>query len=253
MNIYARTKSFDNKDGTKREYLYLVESVWIPEKKSSRQKNICCLGRIDSDDIQKTIDNMLKNLSKYSDRLEVLEICKDINVTSNKIYGEILIFKKLWKELNFEGILRHYYEKSCRIVDITEAVFAMVCNRLIEPGSKRGAYEWKEDVHCPEWDKYSLHHFYRSLDFLEKHKEEIEKDYFFNMRDLFNLKVNVMMFDTTSISYWGKGDKAKEFLAHGYAKNKRFDLKQLVVGIVMDQQGMPLAHEVWCYFKNYSI
>jgi len=37
------------------------------------------------------------------------------------------------------------------------------------------------------------------------------------------------MFDTTTVSYWGKGKKAEDLLAYGYAKNKRFDLKQLVI------------------------
>ena len=114
-------------------------------------------------------------MKNTSDKLKVLDICKDINPVSSKTYGELLIFKKIWEELNFDTILKYYYEKTARMVDVAEAIFAMVCNRLIEPGSKRGTYEWKKDVHCPEWDKYSLHHFYRSLDFLIEHKEEIEK------------------------------------------------------------------------------
>ena len=246
MNFYGRIKSFKNKNGTTRDYLYIVTRLsGIKKKQYSVQKTICSLGRVDKEDTKEAVNSILKNLEKHSDKLKVLDICKDINPVSSKTYGELLIFKKIWEELNFDTILKYYYEKTARMVDVAEAIFAMVCNRLIEPGSKRGTYEWKKDVHCPEWDKYSLHHFYRSLDFLIEHKEEIEKDCFYRVRDLFNLKVNVMMFDTTSVSYWGEGKKADELLVHGYAKNKRFDLKQLIIGIIMDQQGMPLAHEVW--------
>ena len=52
MSIYARIKSFKNKDGSKRDYLYLVESVWDKEKKQCRQRSICCLGRLDKEDVE---------------------------------------------------------------------------------------------------------------------------------------------------------------------------------------------------------
>jgi len=245
MSIYARVKTFKNKDGSHRDYVYLVESVWDKNKKSCRQRNICNLGRVDGEDTKETIANLLMNLSKYTDKIRILDICKDIDTKTSKVYGEILILKKLWKDLNFEKILKKYFKESRKEKDLTEAIFALVSNRIIDPHSKLGTYKWKETVHSPEWDKYGLHDFYRAMDFLIAHKEIIEQETFYEVKDLFNLKVNVVMFDTTTVSYWGKGKKAEDLLAYGYAKNKRFDLKQLVIGVIMDQSGFPLGHEVW--------
>ena len=63
--------------------------------------------------------------------------------------------------------------------------------------------------------------------------------------DLFNQHVDVVLMDTTSVVYWGDGDKADKILDYGYSKQKRFDLKQVIVGIFMTKDGMPIGHEVY--------
>lgn len=245
MSIYARIKNFKNKDGSVRSYLYLVESIYDPVTKMAKQRNICNLGRLDDPNITNVVDNLIKHLSKFSEKVKILNMEEDIDVDEAKTYGEIQIFRKLWQNLGFEKVLRKYFEQTNKQVDLVEAIFAMVCNRLIAPSSERETNEWKKDVYEPKWENYDLHHFYRALDFLIEHKEDIELKLFNRNKNLFNYKVDVVMFDTTSVSYWGEGEKAEELLKYGYPKNKRNDLKQLVIGIIMDQGGFPIGHEVW--------
>lgn len=240
--MFTRTKKFKNKDGSIREYLFIVENQWVKGK--IKQRTVANLGRIDKVLKSGRMDALAESIAKYTQKKEVLDICKDINPLFSQNYGEIGIFRKLWKNLGLEKIFSKYFSETEKEVDLVEALFALVCNRLVAPSSKREAYEWKKEVYQPEWDQYQLHHFYRALDFLQENKEKMERELFDNTKDLFHTKVNVMMFDTTTISYWGKG-KGNELLAHGYSKNKRFDLKQLVVGLIMDDQGVPLGHEVW--------
>jgi len=52
------------------------------------------------------------------------------------------------------------------------------------------------------------------------------------------------MFDTTSIKYWGEGQDV-EALQYGYSKEKRGDLKQLIIGILMTKDGLPVACEIF--------
>jgi len=235
MSIYARVKNFKNKDGSTRSYLYLVESTYDPKTKMSKQRNICNLGRIDDPGTSKVVDNIIKHLSEFSEKIKILNIEQDIDVDEAKTYGEIQIFRKLWKDLGLEKVLTKYFSKTNKQVDLVEAIFAMVCNRLIAPSSERAMNRWKEDVYEPKWDRYDLHHFYRALDFLADHKENLELSLYKASKDLFNYKVDVVMFDTTSVSYWGEGEVANELLKYGYPKNKRNDLKQLVIGIIMDR------------------
>jgi transposase len=245
MSIRAEIKKQKNKDGTTREYLYLVESYWDKEKKAPRQRSICSLGRVDTLKEEDMIDKLIQSLQKYSNKMQIINSCIDISPESSKTYGEIQIFKRLWKDFGFKDILNKYFKETNKEINLTDAIFAMVCNRLIEPTSKRETSEWIKDVYEPEWKQLKLNHLYKAMDFLVENKENMEVEMFNNVKNLFNCKVNVVMFDTTNISYWGEGNRAEKLLNYGHAKNKRFDLKQVTVGLIMDQNGIPLGHEVW--------
>lgn len=244
MSIHVRTKTYKNKDGSTREYLYLIESYWDSKLKTTKQRNLCCLGRTDDEKISHIANNIVQGLMKYTTRRRFLDISDENNSFKTKSFGEIKIFRKIWEEIGFKDILDRYLRKTRKQVSLTEAIFAMVCNRLMSPGSDRSICDWKERVYEPLWDNFDVNHFYRALDFLISHKEEIEIEMFESVKDLFNCKVDILMFDTTSVSYWGEGLHASRLLRHGYAKNKRFDLKQTIIGIIMDQDGIPLGHEV---------
>jgi len=50
-----------------------------------------------------------------------------------------------------------------------------------------------------------LRHFYRALDVLWEHKERLEEDLFRKRRDLFSREVDLVFFDTTTVSFQGEG------------------------------------------------
>ena len=120
----------------------------------------------------------------------------------------------------------------------------MVLNRLIEPKSEKAIHEWIKTIYGIEEVK-DIHQWYRSLDFLIEHKDRLEKDLHYAQRDLFNQEIDVVLMDTTSLVYFGDGQKAEGILDYGYSKQKRFDLKQVIVGILMSKEGMPIGHEVY--------
>ena len=55
--MFVRTKTFKNKDGSTREYLFICETRREGDK--VRQITLANLGRLDSIDTQKTIDNLI--------------------------------------------------------------------------------------------------------------------------------------------------------------------------------------------------
>ncbi len=240
--MFARVKRFKNKDGSIREYLFIVENKWVNGK--VRQRTVANLGRLDKVLEGDRIDKLIESISKYAKRQQIIDACKDIDALFSKEYGPVVIFRKIWQRLGLDKIFSKYLSETGREVDLAEAIFALVCNRLMAPSSKRGAHRWKEEVYEPLWDRYQLHHFYRALDFLQDNKERLEKEIFDRSRDIFNSKVDIVMFDTTTISFWGDSDR-NSLAEYGYAKNKRFDLKQVVIGLIMDRDGVPLGHEVW--------
>lgn len=244
MSIYPRKKTDKNKDGSTRTYIYIVQSYYDKATQSTKQKFLCSLGRVDDPNTEEIINRLVVALSEFTKDIKVLNL-EEFKLEDSKTYGEIQIFRKLWKDLGLERVLTKYFSETGRQVDLVEAIFTMVCNRLITPSSERAVNEWKKDVYEPKWESLELHHFYRALDFLIEHKDKIELSLFKTTRNLFNYKVDVVMFDTTTVSYWGEGEESEGLLEYGYAKNKRNDLKQLVIGIIMDQNGYPIGHEVW--------
>ena len=93
----------------------------------------------------------------------------------------------------------------------------MVLNRILAPSSKLRVYEWLDEVYDPTFQRIGLQHLYRSLDFLDNHKYEIEKDLFERIKSLFNLKLNIVFYDTTSVYFEGKGPK--ELARKGFSKD----------------------------------
>jgi transposase len=49
--------------------------------------------------------------------------------------------------------------------------------------------------------------------------------------------------DTTSLSFYGEGGETLG--EHGYSKDYRPDLKQMILGLVVDGSGSPICTEMW--------
>jgi transposase len=72
-------------------------------------------------------------------------------------------------------------------------------------------------------------------------KDQIEEQLFARRRDLYT-HLDLVFFDTTSIYFEGEGGSLG---AYGISKDDRPDLKQMVVGVVLDNEGNPLCSEYW--------
>jgi transposase len=68
-------------------------------------------------------------------------------------------------------------------------------------------------------------------------KDLIEEDIFASKRHLFS-ELELVFFDTTAIYFEGRGGKA--IGQRGFSKNHRPDLKQMVVGAVINEKGRPI-------------
>ncbi len=73
-------------------------------------------------------------------------------------------------------------------------------------------------------------------------KDVIEEELFAQRRDLFS-SLDLVFFDTTSIYFEGEGGET--IGQRGHSKDHRPDRKQMVVGVVLDQNGNPVCSELW--------
>jgi transposase len=141
--------------------------------------------------------------------------------------------------------------------NVERAIFLTVLNRLMVSGSDRNCDRWRQDYLIDGVGGLKLHHLYRAMAFLGEetanqkgatpfsprcNKDLIEEELFFYRRDLFT-QLDIVFFDTTSIYFEGRGGET--IGQRGFSKDHRPDLKQMVVGAVINDTGQPICCEMW--------
>ncbi|HHV78362.1 MAG TPA: IS1634 family transposase [Firmicutes bacterium] len=239
--MFVRTKVFKNKDGSARTYLQLVTTERVGGK--VRQRVVANLGRLDELQDGGAIDKLIEHLARFSKKQYILDRVRQIEAKQAKTWGPVLIFRRLWEELRLSATFDHLLEKTGVETDFEEAAFAMVLNRLLDPMSKLRVSEWVKTIYRPEWDKLELHHFYRALDFLAEHKIEFEQALHARVWDLFNLRLDLLLWDTTTTYFEGRA--AEDLAEFGFSKDNRPDRVQVMIGVLLSRDGFPIAHEVF--------
>jgi len=225
------------------EYLQIVESY--RKEGRVRQRIIGTIGRLDRLLAKGTLDSLIRSLSKFSRNLEVIEAKREgaIKAEWDREWGSWLIMRRLWKEVGLDKIIHSHLVGRKYAFDIEGAVFSTVLHRLIRPGSDVSCIRWLRDVYSEGVGELSLHHFYRTMAFLDENKDSIEESLFQRGRDLFDYKVDLVFFDTTSIYFEGEGPEG--FASFGHSKDHRSDRRQIVVGVVMSRNGFPITCDFW--------
>ena len=247
--MFARVK----KSG-KYQYLQIVENR--KEKGKVKQRVIATVGRMDQLHEKNRVETLIRSLSRFSEKtMLILSGRSDIAAEAVKI-GPALIFERLWKETGIQGAIRQMLADRKFEFDVERAIFLTVLHRLMVSGSDRACEKWRRDYRVEGAEDLDLHHLYRAMNFLgeELHdqtdagpfsprcnKDRMEELIFFAQRDLFS-ELELVFFDTTSIYFEGQGGDIGQ---RGFSKDHRPDLKQMVVGAVIDDKGRPICCEIW--------
>jgi transposase len=159
--------------------------------------------------------------------------------------GPQLVAMKAWDALDFTPMLHNLGMSPTAIATAQ----VMVANRLICPLSEWALIDWAQRTALPELldvrlSRTTKDRLYRVSDELLRHRKPIETFLRGRSRDLFSLNRSVILYDVTNTHFEGvcaKNPKAK----HGKNKQKRNDCRQVAVGMAFDENGFPLAHEVF--------
>ncbi|HME02997.1 MAG TPA: IS1634 family transposase [Solirubrobacteraceae bacterium] len=133
---------------------------------------------------------------------------------------------------------------------LEDTVFVMLANRLIRPWSKRRTIlSWLDrDVVVPDGvSAPSLDQCYRAIDALAEAKESLEPHLYNRLTDLTNLDLRLALYDVTS-TYWESravGSARFPSRAFGYSRDHRSDRPQVVIGLLVTGDGIPIAHHVF--------
>lgn len=254
--MYLRTTKRRNADGSEVCYYQLADNVWDPQRKCSVATVVYNFGRGDEVDAEKMRRLAGSILRVFGDPKE-LAAADDVHVRDSWPYGGIYVLEQLWKELGVGPLLDRLLGSRRIRAPFERAMFAMVANRALAPYSKLYCWEqWlREEVFLPEGEGLELQHLYRSMDFFEDHKVEIEKALYFKMADLMNADVDLIFYDTTSLHFEidepdevdlsTRGRSYEALRKRGHSKNGREDAPQIVVGLAVTREGLPVRSWVF--------
>lgn len=244
------TSTIQVKDrGKTYRYVRLVET-YRNHKGTPSHRVIAQLGR--EEEVSDRVRTIIEALRKHTDEKYVRG--DELGFKEAPIWGPVLVARKLWEDLGVGKIIRQKCGE-----EAGERAFVLVANSLIKPKSEHGLGEWLENFHVcnrtgerylPLWEERGrvkvsfrqLQKWYRVLDVLIEKKEEIEKEIYLSLRDLFGLKVRVIFYDLTTLYFEGEG--AEELCSYGKSKDGKGRNKQVLLGLVM-ANGWPIAHHIY--------
>lgn len=175
-------------------YLSIAHNVKEEGPKGKRTKPVVFanLGNEEAID-EKMARQLARSLDKYIDERwgsrgkkptasEVQELAHEVRRTertfqmlATKDLGMRLLLEAAWQDLGIGEALKDFTAKRRFEFEFERVVFAMVLNRLYDPLSKQACNEWvKHTGFMPEAEGWDVHQFYRAMDVLHQHWDELE-------------------------------------------------------------------------------
>jgi transposase len=224
------------------EYLQVVANH--REGRRTRQHVVGTLGRVDQLQGSGATDTLLRSLARFADRLRVVDAHAAGHLEAGAVrqLGPDLVFGRLWQALGIQATLTALLRDRRFEFPVERAIYLSVLHRLCAPGSDRAAEQWRRDLVLPGTEPLALHHLYRAMRWLGDHHAVVEEALFARRRDLFT-DLTLAFFDTTSLYFEGQGGETLG--QYGHSKDHRPDLRQLVLGAVLTEDGRPVCSEVW--------
>lgn len=244
--MYLRTISRNNKDGSVVRYLQLAHNV-RNEKGQAQANVVYSFGREDQLD-REALARLVKSISRFLEPGNALkkDALQELSFVSSKPFGAAYLLDSLWRRLGIGEALKGLLKDRRFAVNVERVLFALVANRALAPTSKLAATTWVErDAVIDGLGQLSDDHAYRAMDFLLEADDAMQREVFFRAANLLNLEVDLLFFDTTSTYFETEEDG---FRAYGHSKDHREDRPQVVVGLAVTREGIPVR--AWTFQGN---
>ena len=249
---------FRLKKSGERGYVQIVENK--RDGAAVRQRVIANVGRADELAASGALASLIASGAKLTDQVLLINALDEdaegaLSVTAKRIGGPML-FGRIWERLGVADVLTHLLKERAFEFSVERAVFVAALHRVFVSGSDRDCWSWMEDYDIPgaegsicitstaPWPGSARRSRRSRKRALAPRcvKDLIEEKLFDRRRDLFT-DLSIVFMDTTSLSFYGEGGETLG--EHGYSKDYRPDLKQMILGLVVDGDGRPICTEMW--------
>src|ERR1035437_2134237 len=284
--MYLRETKRRNADGSEGSYLALAQNERDPVTGVPRAQIVHRFGRADQVD-REALQRLVRSISRFLDPADAVAASNadgEVSVLDSRAMGSSWLADRLWERLGIgDAIVAAAGGRRLEAGAVERAIFAMVANRLSgKPLSKLAGCDWvAERAFVQGLAGVSDDACYRAMDFLHAALPALPERVFFSVASLLDLEVDLLFFDTTS-TYWEtdrlpeelqdeddapdgedgdapdapEDDEAPVLSERGrrafskHSKDRRPDLPQVVVGMAVTRQGIPVR--VWTFPGNAS-
>ncbi|MCL4386824.1 IS1634 family transposase [Patescibacteria group bacterium] len=224
---------------TKRTYLQIIRSYRTQGK--IRQKIIASLGCLQELQEKNEIKKLARSLLKFCSQRQDITDFSSLKENNRYYWGAVKIIRKIWEQLKLSELLSSFSKSAQLKFDYFSAVFLMVIERLVNPCSKWKSYQNQDKYYGIS--KVDSQHLYRALDVLASNKEKLEKELFERNVSLFNMSVDVVFFDVTTLYF--ESQKISDLKLFGFSKDCKVNEVQVVVSLIIDKEGRPIGFDVF--------
>jgi Transposase DDE domain len=268
--MYLRSTPRRNKDGSEVRYLQLAHNVWDPAAKRSRVQVLYNFGREDAA-AREALERLIASVARHLEPGKMRALAAEgLEFAESRPLGGTHVLDALWQRLGIGPALRDLLKGRRLDPGAERVLFALVANRALAPSSKLAASRWiSEDVLVTGLPQTTDDACYRAMDWLLQIRDQLEKQVFDRASEVLGLEVDLLFFDTTSTYFQveeadtpvardehgspvpdGTAADGREagFRTWGKSKDHRDDLPQVVIGMAVTRDGIPLR--VWCWPGN---
>jgi transposase len=253
-----------NKDGKDHTYWSLVETVRTPD--GPRQKTLCYLGELNSSAQTRWL-RTVQVFNKQGDAQQLKLFPSHVapppddpqvaRVLLNKVrlertrqFGSCFLGLDLWKRLELDRFFEQTVDHETADVPWSRVAALLAINRLCAPGSELAIEQrWYpstalDDLLEIEEGKINDTRLYRCLDRILPHKTKLERHLKDRYGALFGAEFDVLLYDLTSTYVEGAAEK-NPMVRRGYSRDHRPDCGQLVIALIVNNEGFPFSYETF--------
>jgi transposase len=261
--MYLRTVPGRTKKDGLVHYLQLAHNYRDPATGRVRARILFNFGRVDQVD-RAALERLIASIRRFLEPTSVAEVRAAIaqaglELLSARALGGCWLLDQLWRRLGLDRALEEALGRRAE-----RAIFAMVANRALAPSSKLSVTDWlAEEVVLPGWAPQPLPEqeperteerkrranlLYEAMDLLGQAEQRVQERVFWAISggSFLELEVDLLFLDTTT-TYWETEEEDEQGLRRRsqHSKDRRPDLPQIVLGLAVTRQGIPVRCWVW--------
>jgi transposase len=253
-----------NKDGKDHAYWSLVETVRTPD--GPRQKTLCYLGELNSS----AQSRWLKTVEVFNEQGDAQQLklfpshvapppddpqvarvlLNKVRLERTRQFGSCFLGLNLWKRLELDRFFEETVDQKASDVPWSRVAALLAINRLCAPGSELAIEQrWYpstalDDLLEIEEGKINDTRLYRCLDRILPHKTKLERHLKERYGALFGAEFDVLLYDLTSTYVEGAAEN-NPMVRRGYSRDHRPDCEQLVIALIVNNEGFPFSYETF--------